>query len=219
MDRLPQLTQYYRTVQKNILQQHWSETVEMAVNSGSVKFLREFNEYLLAHWHKQLKWCVTVFGQNTGKTEPTRVLIELLPLLQPSRENAISNCLKRNNDKLGILQEISSANLHFGVTLKNLLLDGNINQSALLRQLNVSIHDWFVVFIAQYAAIEQNYIATLLADLQLVHTTTGESVRSLGNANAKIFEWCEEALLRCEVITENCGLPALVIVLNVSKKK
>lgn len=216
MDRLPQLTQYYRTVQKNILQQHWSETFELSVNSGSIRFLREFHEYLLSNWNKQYKWCLTVFGQNYGISEPTRVLIELLPSLQPARETAVTNFLKRTNDKLAILQEISSANLHFASALKDMLVDINaVSYSPLLRQLSIAIHDWFMVFIAQYAAIEQNQMATSLADLNLVHTTATESVRSLGNANSKIFEWSEEALVRCESITQNCGLPALIIVLNV----
>lgn len=218
MERLPQLTQYYRTVQKSVLQQQWTEIVELAIQSSSPRFVREFYDFLLENWQRQHKWCSTVFG-SVGVTEPTLVLIELLPALEPARDQAVNNYVKRNNDeKLAILQEVSSANIAFGKAMMRALRDigGTEALRRLARPLATSIFDWFVTFVAQYAAMEQNHLATQLAELQLVHGKATESVRALGNSNAKVFEWGEEAIGRCEMITQNCGLPALVIVFNVS---
>lgn len=211
MDRLPQLYGYYRTVQRNILQQHWSEILDLNANSGSSGFLREYYEYLFTHWQRQIKWCSTVFGADQSG-EPTQVIQELLGSMQPSREASVTGCLKRTNDKLSVLQEFSSANVGFCQSFL-----GYFKEKPLPPKLIDSIFDWFMVFVSQYASMEQSHLATALAEVQLVHATTGESVRALGNANGKVFVWFEEALRRCNGITQNCGLPALVSVFNVIK--
>lgn len=213
MERLPQLTQYYRTVQKNQLQQQWAEIVELGLNSGATTFLREFYDSLLENWQKQLKWCQTVFG-SSGVTHPTVVLIDLLGSLQPTRESILTNLLKRSNDKIVILQELSSANITFAQNICKLI--GSDEQKHIVDDLAASILDWFQNFIGQFAAIEQHFIVTAMTELQLSHNTAGESVRALGSANSKIIKLCEGALTRCETITQNCGLPALITVFNVS---
>lgn len=214
MERLPQLTQYYRTVQKNLLQQQWSETVELGLNSSSTTFLREFYDGLFENWQKQYKWCQHVFG-TSGITHPTVVLIELLNSLQPTRESVLTNLLKRSNDKIIILQELSSANVTFAQNICKLIIE-SVEQKHLVNNLVAAIFDWFQNFIGQFAAIEQHFIVTAMTDLQLTHSTAAESVRALGSANIKIIKLCEGALTHCETITQNCGLPALIIVFNVS---
>lgn len=211
MDRLPQLYGYYRTVQRNHLQQQWTEILDLTANSGSSSFLREFYEQLFAHWVRQLKWCSAVFGA-TQASEPTQVLCELLGSLQPTRESSVTSCLKRTNDKLAVLQEVSAANVWFGQSFV-----GHFSDTAVPPAVVQSVFDWFAVFVSQYASMEQSHLGTALADLQLVHATTGESVRALGNANGKLIGWLEDALTRCENITQMCGLPALVSVFNVSE--
>lgn len=211
MNRLPQLYAYYRTVQRNQLQQHWTEILDLTANSGASSFLREFYDHLFAHWQRQLKWCSNVFGPDQAQ-EPTQVLCEILVSLQPTREAAVTSCLKRTNDKLSVLQEISAANVWFGQAFV-----GHFGKAeAVPVHVGKSIFDWFAVFVSQYASMEQSHLGTLLAELNLVHSTTAESVRALGNANGKLIGWLEEALLRCKNITQMCGLPALVIVFNVS---
>lgn len=213
MERLPQLKQYYRTVQKKAMQQQWAEMVELSAQSNSTMFLQEFYDFLIENWHKQQRWCSAVFGPPTD--EATTVLCELLSSsLQPTREVAVSNCIKRNsNEKLAVLQEISLANVQFGRTM--LLAIGDTASIELRTTMSEAVYNWFEQFIAQYAALEQNYLAQKLADLPLQHGQTVETIRALGNANAKVFEWCEEAESRCAAITENCGLAPMVIVLNV----
>lgn len=212
MNRLPQLYGYYRTVQRNQLQQQWTEVLDLTANSGVSSFLREFYDHLFANWLRQLKWCTNVFGPDHSQ-EPTQVLCELLVSLQPNREAAVTSCLKRTNDKLAVLQEISAANVWFGQAFV-----GHFGRVDLVPiHVGKSIFDWFAVFVSQYASMEQSYLGTALAEINLVHATTAESVRALGNANGKLIGWFEEALGRCECITQMCGLPALVSVFNVSK--
>ena len=214
MDRTAQLKQYYRTVQKRTFQQHWSETIDLASDSTTTHFLREFYDHLFEHYQKQTKWCNTVFG-SSGQFEPTHVLIELLPYLQPARETAIGNLLKRCDDKLAVLQDFSSANIHFGRLLRP-LLEATSAPSNLLQQVSASIFDYFNLFIGQSASFEQQRLAQLMSDLTLTQATVADSVRALGSANSKIFHWSGESLRRCEQITQDCGLVPLVTVLTVS---
>lgn len=219
MNRLPQLIQYYLTVQKRILQQQWSETVELSQNSSSTSFLREFYDNLFQYYQKQQKWCSGVFGPTQSFT-PIAVFTELLPNLQPSRENTVISCLKRNDDKLTTLQDISTANIYFG----RLFIDTFENSAEkidfqLVKSFSSAIFDYFNTFIGQTASFEQQWLSSHLSELNLIHSTATESVRAIGNATGKIFGWIDETLKRCQVITQNCGLPAIVIVLNVGKKK
>ena len=216
MDRLPQLIQYYLTVQKRILQQQWAETVELSQNSSSTAFLREFYDNLFQYYQKQQKWCTAVFGPAQSFT-PVSVLAELLPNLQPTRENTVVSCLKRNDDKLTTLQDISTANVYFG----RLFVDSLENSAEkidlpLVKSFSSAIFDYFNTFIGQTASFEQQWLSSHLSELNLIHSTAMESVRAIGNATGKIFGWIDETLKRCQVITQNCGLPAIVIVLNVS---
>lgn len=52
MNRLSQLTQYYRTVQKTALQQHWTEIIDLSDNSNH--FLQEYYEFLFENYQKQV---------------------------------------------------------------------------------------------------------------------------------------------------------------------
>lgn len=214
MDRCPQLTQYYRTVQKSLLQRHWSEITELSENSGSTRFLREFYEILIEHWAKQVKWCVQVFGP-TGSQEPTWVISELLGILQPTRESIVLNTLKSASNKLDILSEASNANIYFGqIMSKNCKTGIEDVSSNLLKALSSSIFEYFNVFVGQYGAIEHNNLSSNISGLNLSHSTAAESIRALGNGNGRLFQWAGEALKRCDEITQNCALSALATILN-----
>lgn len=229
MQRQPQLQQYYRAVQRNRLQQHWTELLELHTSGGSTTFVRDFYEHLVAQWQRQLKWCAQVFGEagDAGATDwatgqPTLVLCELLDSLQPSREAAVSACLKRTNDRLQVLQDASAANVWLVAALQKHYAASDAAKSAgepfVAPQLCAAVCDWFQVFVAQYATMEQSLLGTRLAELQLQLATSAETVRALGGANAKVGGWLAEARRRCEMITQDCGLPALVIVFGVSGK-
>lgn len=217
MDRLPHLIQYYLTVQKRILQQQWSETVELSQNSSSTAFLREFYDNLFQYYQKQQKWCTSVFGA-TQSYAPISVFVELLINLQPSREATVNHCLKRNDDKLTTLQDISTANIYFGrLFIDSFENGGEAIDLNMIKLFASVIFDYFNTFIGQTASFEQQWLSSRLSELTLVHSTATESVRAIGNATNKVFGWIDETLKRCQIITQNCGLPSIVVVLNVSR--
>lgn len=213
MDRLSQLIQYYRTVQKRLLQQHWTETIELSQSTNTTQFLRELYDHLFETYQKQVKWCGTVFGTQ-GAQEPIWVLIELLPVLQPSRETVIIKVLKQNDDKLAILEDVSNANIHFGRLFGTNLKDDSISIT-LIKRISSAIFDYFNTFIGQTASFEQQWLASHMTELSLIHSNAIETVRALGDANSKIFQWASDTVKRCQAITQNCGLVSIVIVLNV----
>lgn len=217
MERLPQLTQYYRTVQKKILQQYWSECVDAAHNSGSANCLRQFYDYLYENWQKEAKWCASVFGYQNGYHESAVVIIETLVSLQPGRDMVITSSIKQNNDKLQILSDVSAANIYFGGLVKRSIASSpTIFPDQTVKSLIFVIYDFFDSFIMQYTSAEQAYLLGQLDEFQLTHSTCADSVRALGNASSKIFLLCTSALNKCEEITQNCGLVSLVNTLNVS---
>lgn len=217
MNRLQQLIQLYLSVQKSIVDQQWKETVELRQNSSSTAFLREFYDNLFQYYQKQQKWCISVFGPSHAFT-PITVFIELLPNLQPSRENTVISCLKRNDDKLTTLRDISTANIYFGRLFIDSFENGSEQLSLeVVKLFSSAIFDYFNTFIGQTASFEQQWLSSRLSELTMVHSTVTESVRAIGNATGKIFTWIDETIKRCHAITQNCGLPAIVIVLNVSK--
>lgn len=215
IDRLTQLIQYYLTVQKTLLQQRWSDFVELSQNSNSTSFLREFYDQMIEYSQKQLKWCASVFGAHHTHT-PITVLIELLPNLQPTRETAINGCLKRNDDKLITLQDFSMANIHFARHFID-IFEANTDKidASVKDRFAAAAFDYFHIFFGQTASFEQQWLAFRLSELSLVYSTASESVAALGNANSKIFDWCDESVERSAVISQNCGLPTIVVVLNV----
>ncbi|GAB0089167.1 Conserved oligomeric Golgi complex subunit 7 [Sergentomyia squamirostris] len=216
MERLPQLKQYYRTVQKTRLQSQWQEIVDLAENSSDLRFLREFYHHLLEHFQKQMKWCSQVFGASDGLTEISSVIGDTLNNLTPTREAAITNVLKHQTEKLEAIAEFSSANQFFGGTLMKYLQGSGVSlQKDQMIALAKAIYDYFQVFIIQYPALEQNSLSGQLVNLGLSNQVVAlETVRSLGNCNAKVIQAARNALERCENITQDCAIGPLVTVLN-----
>lgn len=213
IQRLAQLKQYYRTVQRTGLLRQWTEIVELAEAGNSNRFLREFYELLLEMWSKQIKWCGQVFDGEQG--EPTQVLIETLNRLEPSREAAIAQAVKRTGDKLDCLQEMSAANCFLGDQLQR-VIDVELRPKEEIVALSRAIYDYFNSFVLQYPAWEQNWLNSQLVQLNLNEATASDSIRVLGNSNAKVVQFIREALKRCEGITKGCAISPMVTVVNVS---
>lgn len=213
--RSSQLIQYYSKIQKNNIQNQWTEKVELNQNSSSIAFLREFYDYLFQYYQKQQKWSINVFGISQSLI-PLHVITESLLCIEPSREKVVLSCVKRSNDKLTALEDISKTNLYFGrLFIESLRSYGPIDLD-LLKAFSSAIFDYFNTFIGQIANFEQQRLASQLSELVLVHSTAAESVRAIGSAVSRIFGWMEETLRRCDTITQNCGLAAIVTVFNVS---
>lgn len=128
MNRTDQLMQYYRQVQKTIIERNWIELVELSENSGSNRIIREFYDILIENYQKQIKWCTQVFG-STGNIEPVLVQCDLFSALNPSRETIVMNALKATDDKLSTLKEISNSNIYFGNSMKKHLANNQGNLS------------------------------------------------------------------------------------------
>lgn len=218
LDRLPQIQQYYRTLQKNALNSHWNEITDVSENTGNQRFLRDFYEYLLSNWSKQVKWCRQVFS-NDGQLEPTLVLIETLTNLQPTRESIINSSLKRNNEKMELLLEISQANVSFGQSIQEKFSELEVNNLSddIMRQLSKSVFDFFNIFIIQYTNMEQTTLNTQLDILDIMRPSAGETIRCLEGSISKIFDWTNESITRSANITQHCAVISLVYMLNVSK--
>lgn len=216
MQRSPQLLQYYRTVQKNQLSARWCDLTEFTESTGIHKFLKDFYDYLMENWKKQIRWCQQVFG-TVGLIQPLFVVSELLVSLQPPREQAITNTLRAANDKLGVLHDVSQANIYFGNLLLMYIKTSNYNATAdHFRVLSSSVFEYFNVFVGQYAAMEQNWLASNVVSLELSQATAAETIRCLGNANSKMIEMTDTSIKRCNDITQNCAIIPLINVLNVS---
>ncbi|XP_063700773.1 conserved oligomeric Golgi complex subunit 7-like [Culicoides brevitarsis] len=200
MDRSKQLKHYYRSVQKSNLQRQWAEILELAENSNSDRFLRDFYDLLLENCQKQAKWCNSVFSDPD---QAVYTISELLVSLQPSRETAIQAALKRSNEKLQVLREVSAANVHFSQMLQSQLEGKSILQEP---SLSKAIFGYFSSFMGQYLDLEQNTLAQNVANLSLTHNSS--------SANAKVIFWMDEAIKRCEEITQNCAIGTLVTILN-----
>lgn len=211
MERGGQLRQYYRTVQRSALVRQWAEGVELAEASHSNRFLHEFYEHLLDTWTRQSKWCGQVFGTE-GDDEATQVLVDTLNRLEPTREAAIAQALKRTGDKLECLQEMSAANVWLGEQLQQRAGIRERRGAEVAR----AIYDHFNSFILQYPAWEQQWLSGQLLQLGLNESSASDSIRVLGNANSKVVQYVRDALKRCESITRGCAVAQLVTVINVS---
>lgn len=214
VDRVAQLKQYYRTVQRTTLLRQWSESVELSETTNSSRFLREFYESLLEMWTKQTKWCAQVFRTEVGDGEPTQILIETLNRMEPTREAAIAHALKRAGDKLECLQEMSAANLFLGEMVQKLIPVQERPKEEVVA-LSRAIYDYFNSFIVQYPTWEQNWLSNHLVQLNLNETTASDSIRVLGNSNSKVLQYIREALKRCEGITKNCAIGPLMTIIQV----
>lgn len=217
MQREAQLRQYYRTVQRTSLLRQWTEMVELAEAGNSLRFLRDFYELLLEMWNKQTKWCGQVFAAGDEKriSEPTQILVETLSRMEPTREAAIAQALKRTGDKLECLQEMSSANVFLGEMLQR-VIDVQERPKEEMVALSRAIFDYFNSFVIQYPAWEQNWLNGQLVLLNMNEATASDSIRVLGSSNPKVVQFLREALKRCEGITRGSAIAPLVTALNVS---
>ena len=149
--------------------------------------------------------------------ETVLVISELLTTLEPTREAIVTNSLKRSQEKLDLLLEISNANINFANALKK-RVDAveYIIPKPQKQQLDDALFSYFNVFIVQFANIEQSHLNAQLEELNILQPTSSETIRCLENSIEKIFEWSRASVERCENITQNCAIISLLFILNVS---
>lgn len=246
IQRQPQLLQYYRAVQKNVLQQQWKEILDTQASSTDAliasndtnntlteqnakriqqSFLSTFYDKLLDNYRLQVKWCNLVFETRgredqsdieSGELQPLFVMIELLPALQPTRDNYILQLLKTSNERLEMLQQFANDNKNF-VQLLTVYMEQsgtNKNQQAyvynLMQNLAISIYGYFHKFIQQYPRLEETQLSTRIDRLLVSQAQASEAVRHIRDNTSKLFDWLSEALTRCANITEDLALWPLI---------
>lgn len=226
IQRLPQLHQYYRAVQKNVLQLQWKQTLELQVSSESQQqtaqqqhFLTIFYDQLLDHCQRQLKWCLQLFGDDSptelAQSQPFLVIAELLPALQPTRDAHILQLLKTSNERLELLAQYAQANQSFVLQLNSMLQHSQIQLSPdLHRRLGEAIFEYFHKFIQQYPRLEETQLSTQVDRLLSNQATPSDAVHHLEDSTRKLYEWLQQACARCSSITNDLALCKLITVLN-----
>jgi hypothetical protein len=216
MERLSQLKHYYRTLQKNVLQRQWTELSESVENQGNERFLKEFYDYLLENWSKQIKWCSKVFDED-GILDGILIISDLLTSISPTRESVINSCLKRTSEKLDFLYEISQSNVGFGNDIKRKLEEAEFELSQDHKNMITSaIFEYFNIFIIQYSSIEQTLLNSKLDELNVMQSTSTDTIRCLESSNSKVFEWSFDCIRRCDTITQDCSVISILFALSVS---
>lgn len=214
IDRLAQMKNYYGTLQKDNFIRNWIEVAASVENSDNPRFLNDFYDFLLSSWGKQLKWYRDVFSSD-GVTETIKVISETLVALHPSRESVIGSYLKRINEKMELLLEVSISNVKFANAIREKIneYDKEIPSEKML-QLSSAIFDFFNIFIVQYSSIEQNALNTQFDGTKIMQTSSSETIRCLENSLSKIFDWVNEAIDRESAITQDCAIVSLIYILN-----
>lgn len=214
IDRLPQMKNYYGTLQRDQYGAKWIEVTGSMENSENQRFLTDFYEFLLSTWGKQLKWYRDVF-KTDGVVETIQVFVELLNGLHPTRESVISSYLKRINEKMDFLSEISESNERFAVAIREKIEESGVHvPHEKLTNLSNAIFDFFNIFIVQYSSVEQSCLNSQLDDTKILQSNSSDTIRSLDNALPKVFEWVQNSIERQSKITQNCAIVSLIYILN-----
>lgn len=219
IQRKPQLLQYYRAVQKTALQQQWKQTLEIQATESTGQqqhFLTLFYDQLLENCQKQVKWCSQVFGgDEDALQQPLILLAELLPALQPSRDNHILQLLKTCNERLELLQQFAHSNHQFVLQLNAYIDQSSIQLSTdLKKQLGLAIYEYFHKFIQQYPRLEETQISTQVDKILVSQPNAGDAVRHLKDSTSKLFDWLHDSLNRCSGITSDLALCKLISLLG-----
>lgn len=210
--RLSQMQNHYGFLQRESYGAKWIELTGAIENTDNQKFLAEFYEYLLLNWGKQLKWYREVF-KSEGVVETIQVFVELLNGLHPSREAVIGSYLKRINEKMDFLMEISESNKNFAVAIRE-KIEGFPVPADKISNLSKAIFDFFSIFIVQYSSIEQSLLNQQLEETKILQSNSSDTIRALENSLTKIFEWVEASIERQTKITDDCAIVSLIYILN-----
>lgn len=218
IQRKPQLLQYYRAVQKTALQQQWKQTLELQATETTEQqqhFLTLFYDQLLESCQRQVKWCLQVFDDDEAQQQPFILLAELLPALQPSRDNYILQLLKTCNERLDLLQQFAQANHNFVLQLNAYLEQSSIKlPKDLIQQLGLAIYEYFHKFIQQYPRLEETQLSTQVDRVLVTQSHASDAVRHLKDITSKLFNWLNESLNRCSSITSDLALCKLINLLG-----
>lgn len=212
LGRLSQMKNYFGTLQREHYAAKWISLAGALETADNQRFLTDFYEFLLLNWGKQLKWYREIF-KSEGVVETIQVFVELLNGLHPSREAVIGSYLKRINEKMDFLMEISESNKQFAVSIRERIGDDPVPAEK-LSNLSKAIFDFFSIFIVQYSSIEQSLLTQQLEETKILQSNSSDTIRALENSLTKIFEWVESSVERQTKITDDCAIVSLIYILN-----
>lgn len=129
MGRLPELLKYYRKCQKGMLLQKWRNMLEIDQDESVTHWMHNYYDFLLSHWHSQLKWCNHVFPSNKGVVTLVEVYTDLLLSLDPSFNECIDAALKQQSNKLDLLLQLKQITKQFANNLQAII--ENVDQRKL----------------------------------------------------------------------------------------
>lgn len=212
--RLSQMKSYYSVMQQEIFRRNWIEISGALENSENSRFLSDFYEIFLTNWSKQIQWYSKVF-KSDGVIETIVIFTGTLASLQPSRESVISSYLKRINEKMELLLEISQSNIKFSNAICEKIQDSGMQvPQEVLSRLSHSIFNFFNIFIVTYQSLEQSELDAKFETQKIIQTSGSETVRCLENSTSKVFEWVHAAIDRQSSITQDCAIISLIYILN-----
>uniref|UniRef100_A0A182Q6T0 Conserved oligomeric Golgi complex subunit 7 n=1 Tax=Anopheles farauti TaxID=69004 RepID=A0A182Q6T0_9DIPT len=213
--RLAQLKQYYRTVLKTFVQEHWHVAVE-ASESGGADVLKEFYDQLVELLKNHLRWCSQCFGEASNCV---LAVAEALENLDPTRESIVRSALKRASDKFRTLGQFSKVTISAGALVEGLVRGSpqqevRCEDETIVERLAGAMFSFFGIFLKEYPMLENSHLEASLQSLTIVGTTPADSVHNIESANAKIIRWAAEAMTRCQEITQHCVLLSIGSVLQ-----
>ncbi|CAG9809149.1 unnamed protein product [Chironomus riparius] len=214
IERLPQMKNYYATIQQENFRRSWIEISGGVENSDNPRFLSDFYEVFLTNWNKHLRWYREVFSCD-GVIETVSIISETLMSLHPSRESVISSYLKRINEKMELLLEVSQSNVKFSDAIREKIEDsGTLVPNEKMTSLSHSIFNYFNIFIVTYSTLEQSNLDSDFETLKIMQTNGSETVRCLENSIYKVFEWVHQSIDRQSSITQDCAIISIIYILN-----
>lgn len=214
IDRLPQMKNYYATIQQENFRRNWIEISGSVENSDNPRFLSDFYEVFLTNWNKHVRWYREVFSCD-GVVETISIISEALSSIHPSRESVISSYLKRINEKMELLLEVSQSNVKFSNAIREKIQDSGVAvPPEKLSALSHSIFNYFNIFIVSYSTLEQSNLDSDFETLKIMQTNGSETVRCLENSISKVFEWIHQSIDRQSQITQDCAIISIIYILN-----
>lgn len=214
IDRLSQMKSYYGSLQQESYVRSWIEISTAIENTENSRFLSDFYENFLNNWNKQLKWYRDVLACE-GVNESIQVICDTLNSLNPSRESVISSYLKRINEKVELLQDVSHSNVKFANDIRELIQSSNVVVNVeKMASLSHAIFNYFNISIVHYSTLEQTSLDANFDALQIMQSNGSETVRCLESAVTKVFEYIHLLIDRQSLITQDCAIISLIYILN-----
>ncbi|XP_039281802.1 conserved oligomeric Golgi complex subunit 7 isoform X2 [Nilaparvata lugens] len=214
MERVGQLIKYYDRCQKGALCEMWRSTVEGDQDHTVLEWITAFYDMLLNNWHKQVKWCQSVFGEANSLVD---IYCEVLANLEPSLNDCIDLALKQQPQQqhLTFLAHLKRITQTFANNL-HLAVQAHTKRRDAWSSLAAAIYSVYTPYMGRYAALEEGHMAGQLGALKGGgHDDLMDAIQGLGQSISNAISIAQDAWKRCATFTEGCGFAGLIKALKV----